>query len=193
MPLVRKPPATGNVAEFCRHVDVRIRELLLHRRFPVHTLEGAQYGFGHGANRVAVNFIPGRLTLDLAGTPVTASYTNHGPLGHFGLFFLGSGDELMISTAGAGQPFADFEVADLAERLQQIVLAMAADPDRPLSSIDTLTDSEPAELDDWGNRGVLAAPVVGGGAVQGVVARPLITLCRARGRFRYKSGGPRFN
>ncbi len=38
-------------------------------------------GSRQASNRVAVNFIPSRLTLDLAGAPVTVSYTNHGPDG----------------------------------------------------------------------------------------------------------------
>ena len=128
VPLVLKTPPESTVAEFCQHVDSCIRELLQHQRFPVHTLEG-DGGLGgprQASNRVAVNFIPGRLTLDLAGAPATATYTNHGPVGHFGLFFLGASDQLFLSTAGAGQPFANFEVSDLAERLQQVLMAMTA-------------------------------------------------------------------
>ncbi|MCV7081489.1 non-ribosomal peptide synthetase, partial [Mycolicibacterium insubricum] len=178
VPLVLKTPPDCTVAELCRHVDARIRELLQHQRFPVHTLESAQgghSGFSHVTNRVAVNFIPGRLTLDLAGTPVTASYTNHGPLGHFGLFFLGSGDELILSTAGAGQPFADFEVADLADRLQHIVRAMADDPDRSLSSFDTLRGGECEQLESWGNRAVLGTPVSSSGvSIPGLFARQVV-------------------
>ena len=47
----------------------------------------------------------------------------------FGLFFSGAGDELFLSTAGAGQPFSNFDVSDLAERLQRVLVAMTADPD----------------------------------------------------------------
>ena len=160
VPLVLKTPPESTVAEFCQHVDSRIRELLQHQRFPVHTLEG-DGGLGgprQASNRVAVNFIPGRLTLDLAGAPATATYTNHGPVGHFGLFFLGASDQLFLSTAGAGQPFANFEVSDLAERLQQVLMAMAADPGRRLSSMDVLNAGEHAGLDGWGNRAVLTQP-----------------------------------
>ncbi|MDH6195686.1 glycopeptidolipid biosynthesis protein [Mycobacterium frederiksbergense] len=156
-PLVLKSPPDWTVGEFCRHVDARIRELLQHQRFPVHTL-GGDGGPRHISNRVAINFIPSRLTLDLAGAPVTVSYTNHGPMGHFGLFFIGSSDQLFLSTAGAGRPFADFEVSDLAARIQRVLLAMAADPDRPLSSLDLLADEERAELAEVGNQAVLAQP-----------------------------------
>ncbi|MGA7802603.1 MAG: condensation domain-containing protein, partial [Gammaproteobacteria bacterium] len=160
VPLVLKALPDSTVGEFCRHVDSRIREVLQHQRFPVHTLggEGGFRGPRQPSNRVAVNFIPSRLTLDFGGAKATASYSNYGPMG-FGLYFLGAGDELLLSTAGAGQPFANFEVADLGERLQRIVAAMAADPDRRLSSLDLLTGDEHARLDEIGNRAVLTRPV----------------------------------
>ena len=144
VPLVLQAPPEWTVAEFCKHVDLRIRELLQHQRFPVHTLE-PDVGVA-SSGRLAVNFIPSRLTLDFAGAPATAEYTNHGPLGHFGLFFIGQGDELFLSTSGAGQPYAGFEVADLAERIHGIVLAMAADPERRLSSLDLLNPDERTAL-----------------------------------------------
>ncbi|OSC29655.1 non-ribosomal peptide synthetase [Mycobacterium vulneris] len=157
VPLVLATEPQSTVADFCKHVDKRIRELLQHQRFPVHTLEGD--GLRQAPNRVGINFLPMRLTLDLAGSPATASYTNHGPVGHFGLFFLGAGDQLHLSTAGPGQPFASFGVADLAGRLQQILEEMTADPERPLSSIDLLTPDEPALLAEWSNRPALHEPV----------------------------------
>ncbi|OBI17344.1 non-ribosomal peptide synthetase [Mycobacterium sp. E2462] len=156
VPLVLSTEPQTTVAEFCKHVDIRIRELLQHQRFPVHILEGD--GLRQAASRVGINFIPSRLTLDLAGSPATASYTNHGPVGHFGLFFLGAGDQLFLSTAGPGQPFANFGVADLAERLQQILAEMTADPERALASVDLLKADEPAQLDAWANRAALQEP-----------------------------------
>ncbi|OBB95586.1 non-ribosomal peptide synthetase [Mycobacterium sp. 852002-40037_SCH5390672] len=157
VPLVLTTEPRATVADFCKHVDTRIRELLRHQRFPVHTLEGD--GLRQAPSRVGINFIPSRLTLDLAGAPATASYTNHGPVGHFGMFFLGAGDQLFLSIAGPGQPFASFGVADLAGRLQQILDEMTADPERPLSSIDLLAPDEPARLDEWSNRPALHEPV----------------------------------
>ena len=157
VPLVLNTSPTATVADFCKHVDTRIRELLQHQRFPVHTLESD--GLRQAANRVGINFLPMRLTLDLAGSPATATYTNHGPVGHFSLFFLGAGDQLFLSTAGPGQPFADFGVADLAARMQQVLEEMTADPQRWLSSIDLLAADEPAQLDEWSNRAALAEPV----------------------------------
>ncbi|WP_083452801.1 non-ribosomal peptide synthetase [Mycolicibacterium goodii] len=152
-PLVLDAPPNTTVGEFCKHVDARIRELLAHQRFPVHRL--SEGGARQTSNRLAVNFIPSRLTLDFAGAEATASYTNHGPMGHFGLFFIGAGDELFLSTAGAGRPFADFDVADLADHIQQVVRAMAADPDRPLSSIDTVAAVEHTEVEDFGHQAIL--------------------------------------
>ncbi len=162
VPVVLTASPQSTVADFCVQVDTRIREALQHQRFPVHTLEasGGLRGLGQVASRVGINFIPSRLTLDFAGAPTTASYTNHGPVGHFGLFFLGSGDQLYLRTAGAGQPFARFDVSHLANRLQQILADMIADPSRPLSSIGVLDECELARVDVWGNRAVLNQPVV---------------------------------
>ena len=70
----------------------------------------------------------------------------------------GAGDELFLSTAGAGQPFSNFDVSDLAGRLQRVVVAMTADPTRRLSSMDLLDEPEHARLDGWGNRAVLTQP-----------------------------------
>jgi glycopeptidolipid biosynthesis protein len=160
VPLVLDASPDATVAEFCRHVDTRIRELLRHQRFPVHLLDGQGRlrGPRQASNRVGVNFIPSRVTLDLAGAPVTASYTNHGPMGHFGFFFIGASDQLFLSTAGAGQPYANVPVAELAERMQRLLTAMAADPERPLSSLDALDGDEHARLDTIGNRAVLTRP-----------------------------------
>jgi amino acid adenylation domain-containing protein/non-ribosomal peptide synthase protein (TIGR01720 family) len=156
-PLVLNTPPDWTVGEFCRHVDVRVRELLHHQRYPVHLLEGGDgvRGPRQTSNRVAVNFIPARLTLDLAGAPASVSYTNHGPMGHFGLFFIGSSDQLFLSTAGSGQPFADFGVANLAQRIRRVVTVMAADPDRTLSSLDLLGADEHAVLAEIGHQGAL--------------------------------------
>ena len=159
VPLVLKAPPESPVADFCQHVDTRIREALRHQRFPVHVLEGegGLRGRAQAANRVIINFVPFRLTMDLAGVPATASYTTFGPVGHFGLFFLGAGDQLI--TAGAGQPFSNFDPSDLAGRLQRVLVAMAADPGRRLSSVDVVGDEERAGLDGMGNRAVLTRPV----------------------------------
>ncbi|MGB5794785.1 MAG: condensation domain-containing protein, partial [Mycolicibacter algericus] len=158
LPLVLKTSPTSTVADFCQHVSTRIRELLHHQRFPAHALEagaGGLPGLGQASSRVVINFIPATTEVDLAGTPYTTNSTNFGPVGHFGFFFLGAGDELSISTAGTGRPFADFEAADLVDRLERVLVAMTADPGRLLSSIDALVVGECAQLDVWGHRSVL--------------------------------------
>ena len=76
----------------------------------------------------------------------------------FGLIFSGAGDELFLSTAGAGRPFSNFDVSDLARRLERVLVAMTADPTRSLSSVDVLDAGEHARLDGWGNRAVLTQP-----------------------------------
>jgi glycopeptidolipid biosynthesis protein len=160
VPLVLSAPPEATAGEFCRHVDLRIRELLRHQRFPVHGIDddGNSRGPRQTSDRVAISFLPSRLTLDLAGVPATAAFTNHGPMGHFGLFFSGASDQMFVGSAGPGQPFASFGVANLAERLERIVVAMAADPDRPLSSIDALDAQEHTTLELIGNKSVLTEP-----------------------------------
>src|SRR6202008_3090839 len=160
VPLVLKASPGSTVAEFCEHVDTRIREALRHQRFPVHVLEGegGLRGPRQAANRVVINFVPSRLTLSLAGAPATATYTTHGPVGHFGLNFLGFGVQLFLSPAGAGPPFSDFAVSYLAGGLGRGLGAMTADPTRRLSSVDLLDAGEQARLEGWGNRAVLTGP-----------------------------------
>jgi amino acid adenylation domain-containing protein/non-ribosomal peptide synthase protein (TIGR01720 family) len=160
VPLVLNTSPESTVADFCEQVDTRTREALRHQRFPVRMLdgEGDFRSPRQAPNRVVVNFVPARLTLSFAGVPATATYTSFGPVGHFGLFFLGFGDQQFLSTVGAGQPFSNFHVADLAGRLQRVLVAMAADPQRRLSSMELLDVAEQARLDGWGNRAVLTGP-----------------------------------
>ena len=102
-------------------------------------------------------------------------------MGDFGLIFSGAGDQLSLSTAGAGGPFSNFDVSDLARRLERVLVAMTADPGRRLSSMDVLDEGEHARLDGWGNRAVLAEPASDAGVDSGGV-------CRAGGA-RARSGG----
>ncbi|OBF84946.1 non-ribosomal peptide synthetase [Mycobacterium sp. 852002-51163_SCH5372311] len=163
VPLVLSVSPRLTVADFCRHVDTRIGEALQHQRFPVQALERKARSRepGQSAARVSVNFIPTAFALDFGGVPASASMTNSGLVGAFGLMFSGAGDELFLSTLGAGHPFSNFDVPELAERLQRILAAMTAEPTRRLSSIDVLYGNEHAGLHGWGNRTVLAqAPAV---------------------------------
>ncbi len=151
VPLGLRASPGSSVAGFCEHVDTRIREALQHQRFPVHALERKAHprGAGQPADRVSVNFIQSTFTVDFGGVAASASYTNAGLVGGFGLIFSGAGDELFLSTAGAGQPFSNFDVSDLAGRLERVLVAMTADPTRRLSSVDVLDAGEHARLDEW--------------------------------------------
>jgi amino acid adenylation domain-containing protein/non-ribosomal peptide synthase protein (TIGR01720 family) len=160
VPLVLKVSPGATVAGFCEHVDTRIQEALQHQRFPVHALERKARALGPEvpANRVSVNFMPSKMTMDFAGVEASASFTNPGQVGDFGFIFSGAGDQLFLSTAGAGGPFSNFDVADLAKRLGRVLVAMTADPNRRLSSLDVLDEGERAGLDAIGNRSVLTEP-----------------------------------
>ncbi len=160
VPLVLTVSPESTVADFCEHVDTRIREALQHQRFPVHALErkAHQRGSGGPADRVSVNFMPSKVTLDFAGVAASWSYTNPGPMGGFALIFNGAGEQLFLSTVGAGGPFSDFDVSDLASRLGRLLVAMTADPGRRLSSMDVLDEAEHDRLEGWGNRAGLTQP-----------------------------------
>ncbi|ULN50162.1 amino acid adenylation domain-containing protein [Mycolicibacterium goodii] len=159
VPLVLRVRPEHTVADFCTHVDTRIRDAIRHQRFPVHTLErkARSRDSGQFTERVSVNFIPSVFTLDFGGLSASASYTNAGLMDGFGLFFSGVGDELFLSTAGAGLPFSCFDVGDLTDRLQRVLVAMTSDPGRRLTTIGLLDADQRADLDGCGNRSVLSA------------------------------------
>ncbi|MBB3606951.1 amino acid adenylation domain-containing protein/non-ribosomal peptide synthase protein (TIGR01720 family) [Mycolicibacterium sp. BK556] len=155
VPLVLRTPAESSVRDFCTHVDTQISEAVAHQRFPVHALErGTQT-----ANRVVINFFPAAFTLDFGGAPAEANMTNSGLGGSTGFTFSGLGDDLSLSTLGAGHLFAGSDAAEVTRRLLDVLAAMTADPARPLSSIDVLDAAERDRLGAWGNRAVLAEPM----------------------------------
>ena len=161
VPLVLRVPPGSTVAGFCQHVDTRIREALQHQRFPVDALERKAHprGPGQSANRVNVNFIPSTFNLDLRWCRgIGVVYQSRSCGRRLRWFFLGSGDQLFLSTLGAGPPFSNFAVSDLTGRLQRVLVAMTVDPGRRLSSVDLLDGGEHARLEGWGNRAVLTRP-----------------------------------
>ncbi|WP_156616853.1 non-ribosomal peptide synthetase, partial [Mycobacterium sp. 852014-52144_SCH5372336] len=160
VPLVLRVSPESTVSDFCEYVDARIREVLQHQRFPVQALERKAHTLapGHQAERVAVDFFPTAFTLDFGGVPASASMTNAGIVGSFGLVFSGVGDDLFLNTLGAGHPFSGLDVPELAARLQQVLVAMTADPARRLSTMSVLDRRDHARLDEWGNRAVLTEP-----------------------------------
>src|ERR1700739_2123948 len=126
VPLVLRVSPGSTVAGFCEHVDTRIREALHHQRVPVQALErkARLRGPGQPVDRVSVNFSPTAFTLDFGGVRASASMTNSGLVGGFGLIFSGAGDQLFLSTLGAAQPFSNFDVSDLAWRLRRGVVGV---------------------------------------------------------------------
>ncbi|WP_156750062.1 non-ribosomal peptide synthetase, partial [Mycobacterium sp. E2479] len=158
VPLVLRLSPVSTVADFCGYVDTRIREAVQHQRFPVEALERKTRGHGRSFDRVTVNFLPSRFTLPFGGVTASASLTNSGVVDGFGLMFSSSGDDLFLSTASDGRSSWNFEVRDLAKRLERLLAAMTADPTRRLSTIDLLDANEHDWLSNWGNRGILTRP-----------------------------------
>ena len=60
----------------------------------------------------------------------------------------------------------------LIERFERVLVAMTANPQQRLSSVDVLDGDEHARLDEIGNRAVLAMPGPSAGVGSGVVRRP---------------------
>ena len=150
VPLVLRVSPESTVADFCEHVDTRIREALQHQRFPVHALERKAHrrGPGQPADRVSVNFMPVRIDYGLRWCSGIGVIHQSWPRWvHFGLIFSGAGDELFLSTSGAGGPFSNCDVSELARRLERVLVAMTADPARRLSSVDVLDEAEHARLE----------------------------------------------
>ncbi|WP_156744012.1 non-ribosomal peptide synthetase, partial [Mycobacterium sp. 1164985.4] len=91
---------------------------------------------------------------ELAITGFTSREHNHYPLA----VMAAPGAELAIRVEYDTEVFDAASSAALVERLQTVLLAMTADPEQPLSSIDLLDAVEHARLEDWSNGAVLAAP-----------------------------------
>jgi amino acid adenylation domain-containing protein/non-ribosomal peptide synthase protein (TIGR01720 family) len=172
VPLVLSVSPETTVADFCQHVDTQIREALQHQRFPVHALERKTdpSGAGQPADRVSVNFMPSKMTMDFAGVAASASFTNPVQVGSFGLIFSGAGDQMFLSTAASGGALSKFDVPELARRLQRVFTAMTADPGRRLSAMDLLDAGDLAGLDGWGNRAVLTRPAAKSGSIPALFA-----------------------
>ncbi|WP_156428048.1 non-ribosomal peptide synthetase, partial [Mycobacterium sp. GA-1999] len=163
VPLVLRPSPEFAVADFCRHVDTRMREALQHQRFPVQVLENKAglRGWGQVSNRVVVNFIP-TTHIGHFGDAAASGTLTHAALGdQFGLVFFRDDDRLFLSTPGTAHSFADCDLRSLAQQLERLLAAMAADPERSLSSVGLLDELDCARLDGLANRAALAtAPVV---------------------------------
>ncbi|KAA1251173.1 amino acid adenylation domain-containing protein [Mycobacterium simiae] len=164
VPLALKMSPLATIAGFCEHVDTQIQSALRHQRFPVYEWQNAgnPANVGQPAARVNVNLIPEFSVAPFGSAPATLVVTNITHVDHFGFFFFRYGDQLFLQTAGAGQPFSDFDVSELVRRLERVLVAMAADPGGLVSSIDVLDAGELAWLDEWGHRAVLARPVAAG-------------------------------
>ncbi|KZS52828.1 hypothetical protein A4G26_19620 [Mycobacterium kansasii] len=165
VPLVLQASPESSVAGFWEHVDQRVRQAIRHQRFPVHALEGSAglRATAQAQNRAWINFIPFTTPAPFHNATVSAAYSSRAVSGRFNFVFARAGGRLFLSTEGRG-PLSVFGVAELARRLQSLVMAMTSDPTRRLSSIDVLDAPEHARLDGWGNRAVLTgrapAPLV---------------------------------
>ncbi|MEB3984446.1 AMP-binding protein, partial [Mycobacterium sp. 663a-19] len=90
----------------------------------------------------------------LAITEITSHESTHYPL----VVAVLLGTELRIRVEFDTAVFDTATVEALVGRLQRVLVAMTADPARPVSSIDVCDEAEHVCLDEIGNRAVLGAP-----------------------------------
>ncbi|MBY0289721.1 MAG: amino acid adenylation domain-containing protein, partial [Mycobacteriaceae bacterium] len=95
---------------------------------------------------------------DLAITDISIHESTHYPL----TLQAGPGTELGLRVEYDADAFDAADIEGMIGRLQRVLVAMTADPDKPLSSLDLVDEYEHVRLDGWGNRTVLAdaAPTV---------------------------------
>ena len=91
----------------------------------------------------------------LAVTEFTHREYNHYPLAVQAL----PGSELGLRVEFDTDVFDAADIETLIERFERVLVAMTADPERRLSSVDVLDEAEHARLEEWGNRAALARPV----------------------------------
>ncbi|WP_156750234.1 non-ribosomal peptide synthetase, partial [Mycobacterium sp. E2479] len=91
---------------------------------------------------------------ELVVTEFTSHESTHYPLSVVAL----PGSELRLRVEFDTAVFDHSDIGTFVERLQQLLAAMAADPARPLSSIDLLNESERARLQEFGNQAMLTQP-----------------------------------
>ncbi|WP_156655887.1 AMP-binding protein, partial [Mycobacterium sp. 852002-51971_SCH5477799-a] len=91
---------------------------------------------------------------ELVVTEFTSHESTHYPLSIVAL----PGSELRLRVEFDTAVFDETRISTLIDRLRQVLAAMAADPARPLSSIDLLDEREHARLQEFGNRVVLTQP-----------------------------------
>ncbi|MBS4729809.1 amino acid adenylation domain-containing protein [Mycobacterium sp. SM1] len=167
VPLMLKAEPEQTVGSFCKYVDARIRETLIHQRFPVQAIErkARLSELVWTSNRVVVNFLPTTHMDNFGGAAASGTLTHSGLVDQFGLVFFRDNDRLFLSTQGSGHFFSNADVLELAARLQAVLVGMAADPMRRVAGLDVLDGVEHARLERFSNRAVLARPAPGGVSV----------------------------
>ncbi|MEB4212249.1 non-ribosomal peptide synthetase, partial [Mycobacterium sp. 94-17] len=93
---------------------------------------------------------------DVAITEFTVHQSTHYPL----VVVAGPGEELSLRVEYDTDVFGAGDIAVLMARLQTVLVAMTAGPNRPASSVDVLDAAEHASLQRWGNRAVLSRPAI---------------------------------
>ena len=129
----------------------------MHQRFPVHG-PGTQSPSARSepdADRVVIDFFPIAFSLDFGGVAGDGVDDQLLLRGRLRVGLLRRRRRAFPQHAGRRDCSRIWTSPELARRLEQVLVAMTADPPRRLSSMDVLDAAERARLDAWGNRAVL--------------------------------------
>ncbi|WP_165606434.1 AMP-binding protein, partial [Mycolicibacterium celeriflavum] len=112
---------------------------------------------------------------ELAITEFTIHESAHYPL----VLVAAPGRELGLRAEFDTEVFDAAGVEVLLDRFQRALVAMTADPERPLSSIDVLGAGERACLDGWGNQAALTRPASATGSIPELFAQQVARIPEA--------------
>ena len=122
--------------------DVLFDTLFVYENYPIDTAALV------GAHELAVTGVSGR---EFTHYPLTVQAS--------------PGPQLGLRVEYATDVFDADRIEALIERLERVLVAMTAEPTRPLSSMDLLDEQEHARLAGWGNRAVLTQPAPPGASI----------------------------
>ncbi|MEV6068860.1 amino acid adenylation domain-containing protein, partial [Nocardia sp. NPDC052001] len=140
-------------AEFVKGVSDRIRECARHQRFPVRTLGSAKLD-------MIVNVMPSFPPLTGARGQWTFDYLNIGDLDSFSLAIIDGTGDITLRQTSAFEYCHNRDFADFVARLRRVLVAVIADPERLVSSIEVFDERELTQLASYSNRAALAEDTV---------------------------------
>ncbi|WP_040631876.1 non-ribosomal peptide synthetase, partial [Mycobacterium colombiense] len=159
VPVRARVTAITTVAELLNQLQRAHNDTLEHQHLAlneIHRITGHDQLFD--SLLVYENYPVDAATLSAAGDLTATAFTSH-EYNHYPLSLQAvPGDELSLRVEFDADVFDAAAIDKLTTRLRRLLVAMAADPARPVAALDVLDDTERAELARWGNRAALSGP-----------------------------------